>query len=282
MRLAPLGSLALLAALAACGTSPPDDGAAPCTGKCDAYDGRVLSRLEMNNVRTTGDSQRFRFVGTIADAYHADVRDGDPLAVELWLIDGDADPTYRITAKLTYDTDAIDGFISDDIDASGFLPWRYMMAHVTGNISGGVVVDEYFAFEQGILDGTPADASWTPSPIAQLGANQLELDPGLPRQVLGFWATLDPALAPSPEQIHDGDTLALELNLADGDADPSFAIRTTMTYDADAADAFVTDPVDVSAFLPWQVMNARVSGTLGGEIEVDRTFTVRIEDVYVP
>lgn len=284
MRIPHLGSLALIASLTACSISPSDDGATPCTGKCDSAAGRALASLELNDVRTgeSGDSQQFRLVGSLTDALYDVAEDGDSLAVELRLADGDADPSFRITTKIVYDADAIGGFISDDVDASGFLPWRYMIAHVQGSLRGGAEVDEYFAFEQGTLAGEPVGADWAPSPIARIGANQVTFDPDVPEQVLMFWAELDPALAPPPEQIHDGDKLSLELRLADGDADPNFAIRTTMTYDADAADAFVTDTVDVSAFLPWTVMKARVTGTLGGDTTVDRTFIMRIDDVYVP
>lgn len=276
MTLRQLGSLALFALSACTAPSTVEEGPA-CVGKCDSGASRTLASLELNDVRTTDDSQQFRLVGMIADAHHDAVAEGDELKVELRLADGDADPSYRVQATLTYDMESLDGFISTDIDASGFLPWRYMVAHVTGTLSGGVVVDEYYAFEQGTLAGEPADAAWTPSPIAQLGANLVSFDPDAPSQVVLFWADLDRAIAPPAEQIHHGDTLALELRLADGDADPTFAIKTTLTYDADAADAFVTDAVDVSAFLPWQEIRARVTGTLGGEMHVDRTFSIRAD-----
>lgn len=275
MTLRQLGSLALIA-LSACTAPATSEDAPACVGKCDASSTRVLASLELNDVRTTDEAQSFRLVGMIADARHDAVAEGDELHVELRLADGDADPSYRIDATLTYDMDSLDGFISTDIDASGFLPWHYMVAHVTGTLSSGVVVDEYYAFAQGTLAGEPADAAWTPSPIAQLGANLVSFDPDAPSQVVLFWADLDRAIAPT-EQVHDGDTLALELRLADGDADPTFAIRATLTYDADAADAFVTDAVDISAFLPWQEIKARVTGTLGGELHVDRTFSIRAD-----
>jgi len=271
-----LSSLTLIAVSACAAPAPSEEDKLACVGKCDASSSRMLASLELNDVRTTDDHESFRMVGMIADAHHDEVAEGDELNVELRLADGDADPSYRIDATLTYDMESLDGFISTHIDASGFLPWRYMMAHVTGTLTGGMVVDEHYVFAQGTLAGEPADAGWAPSPIGKPGAHRVAFHPGPPSQEVRFWADLDHSIAPT-DLVHDGDTLALELRLADGDADPTFAIEATLTYDADAADAFVTGAVDISEFLPWQQITARVTGTLGGDIHVDRTFSIRAD-----
>lgn len=266
-------SFALLATIAACTTEPvPGE---ICTGKCDSATQALVS-LEMNNVRATDESQHFRLVGMVYEGLADTIRNGTRLSAEMWLVDGSSSDA-RIKAQLSFEVDGVGGFISKDIDASAFVPWRAMVVRVQGRLNG-MVVDQYFGFEQGNLKGQPADENWVPSAIAKLGANQVSFDPDAPSQVLQFWAGLNSSFI-APGDAKSGDTLALALTLADGDASPNFTIPATLTYDGDTADAFVSGAVDVSAFLPWKVLKARVTGTIGGDTPVDRTFTIRIADV---
>jgi hypothetical protein len=264
------GSFALVAALAAC-TSTSPDGDAPCVGKCDSATAHVLAGLEMNNIRSTSESLHFRLIGTIVDGTEDAIAEDQELAVEMWLLDG-ADPDYQIPATLTFEADTLGGFASEDIDASGFLPWQYMMARVHGRLRSGVAVDQYFAFKQGNAEAERATADWVPSAIADFGASEVSFDPDAPSHVLLFWAELDPGLAPP---VSDGDELRLELR----SGDTEHPIAATMSYDGDTAAAFVSTPVDVSEFLPWSVISARVIGMLGSDTPVDRTFTVRIDEL---
>lgn len=85
------------------------------------------------------------------------------------------------------------------------------------------------------------------------------------------------------ESLDDGHTLSMAIRAADG-ASTDFAVESELVYDGDTGE-FVSDIVETSELLPWQLLSIEVTGTQG-EREIAQIFEFGLDgDVgaeYIP
>jgi hypothetical protein len=71
--------------------------------------------------------------------------------------------------------------------------------------------------------------------------------------------------------VEDGQTLTVELYAADGASNEDFKITGEITYEEEGIGAFISETIDTSELLPWQLLRADVTGTYG-EQEISQAF----------
>lgn len=71
--------------------------------------------------------------------------------------------------------------------------------------------------------------------------------------------------------VEDGHTLKVEIYGADGAADPDFKVDGELTYHVDGVGAYLSETIDTSLLLPWQLIRIEVSG-IYGEKEILQSF----------
>lgn len=61
--------------------------------------------------------------------------------------------------------------------------------------------------------------------------------------------------------VEQGQTLTVEIYAADGASNEEFKVTAELTYEEDGVGAFVSDTIDTSALIPWQLLRIDVKGT---------------------
>lgn len=271
---------------AGCGADARDDDAqsgpaqgAPgdAGGKQDSAEAAFLASLEMiNHEIIDGEQQTFRLVAEVSAAIIDDMKDGETLTAELWLLDGDADPSFRITTTLTFHEAGIGAFLSETVDASAFLPWRQMQARL---ISPRGQMD--FVFQAGEAMATEITSPERPmteptiAPLEGLEMFERVQEGGEKEQLTLLGYLRDPYLY----TVADGHTLKITVWASDGAADPSYTVEGNLVFVEDGLGGYISSALDTSALLPWGQLTVQISGELEGA-EVDQRFTFTPGDLY--
>ena len=186
------------------------------------------------------------------------------IAVEFFLVDGDANPDFKLRETLFFEANNVGAYVTTEVDASGFVPFREMHARITGFI-GNRAVDQTFSFADGATEGQSVAA---PERVDALQMVGYTADPGEGTEsftLLAFPAS-DVFFA-----VDFNGSITAELSLLDGDANPDFRITAEMPWDGNA-EGWVSTTIDSSLFVPWRAMQVQLTGVLANGELLDETF----------
>ncbi|MFN3198375.1 MAG: hypothetical protein ACE366_08170 [Bradymonadia bacterium] len=231
-----------------------------------------------------GEKETFYITAEVADAFYDDAVDGETLKVEMWLLDGDANPEFKINTTLTYHVDGAGAFVSDLVDASDFLPWNTMKMRLTGergyddfvftygNDLGQVTVEPMDTGVCMVDAECGAGEACVDAACVAMAPETIKLVAGLEmishEEIDGEKETIELVAYPSDEfynTLEDGHVLQISLWASDGASNHDYKIPGALVFHVDGVGAYISGTLDTSDLLPWGQMTVEITGELNGE-----------------